>query len=162
VNPAPDAMAEEPQGGGSEDHVPVAAFVLIGLGVLFLLSNMGIFHFYHLHRLWPLVLIAIGVWMLVPRWDAIASGSPQGRRQLMGPAVMLVLGVAFLLDQISNISFGRTWPMILIVIGLVLFWQRTAPPAARPPMPPPSAGPEPPQLGTGQNLHSNSEQQGQY
>jgi hypothetical protein len=135
--------------------------VLICLGVIFLLGNMGMFHFWWLHRLWPVLLIGIGVWMLIPRWDEIASGSARGRRQLMGPAILLVLGTTFLLDQMGHISFGRTWPMVLIVIGLVLFWQRTAPTATRLPMPPstPSMPPEPPQLGSGATPESDSEQQ---
>jgi len=48
-------------------RVPVGALVLIGLGVLFLLNTMGLFHAYWLHRLWPLILIVIGVWLFVKR-----------------------------------------------------------------------------------------------
>lgn len=159
VPAAPVAQpAEPPEEGGS--RIPTGALVLIVLGVIFLLGNMGMFHFWWLHRLWPVLLIAIGVWMLIPHWDEIASGSPRGRRQLMGPAILLVLGTTFLLDQMGHISFGRTWPMVLIVIGLVLFWQRTAPAATRPPMPPSSnVPPEPPQLGSGATSDSDSEQQ---
>jgi hypothetical protein len=161
VNAVPNTPAEPLQAESHEGRIPVGAFVLICLGVIFLLGNMGMFHFWWLHRLWPVLLIAIGVWMLIPRWDEIASGSARGRRQLMGPAILLVLGTTFLLDQMGHISFGRTWPMVLIVIGLVLFWQRTAPTATRPPMPPstPSMPPEPPQLGSGATPESDSEQQ---
>ena len=48
----------------------------------------------------------------------------------MGPAVLITLGVLFLLDQITHIywmEFGRTWPALLIVIGLVMFLQHNAP-----------------------------------
>jgi len=42
-------------------------------------------------------------------------------RGLMGPAVIITVGVLFLLDQMSggNFSFGNTYPMILIVIGII-------------------------------------------
>ena len=42
-------------------------------------------------------------------------------RGLMGPAVIITVGVLFLLDQMSggNFSFGNTYPMILIVIGAI-------------------------------------------
>ena len=42
-------------------------------------------------------------------------------RGLMGPAVIITVGVLFLLDQMSggNFSFGNTYPMILIVIGVI-------------------------------------------
>jgi hypothetical protein len=46
---------------------PVGAIVLIALGVLFLLSNFGLFDVYWIRRMWPLGLIAIGVWLVVDR-----------------------------------------------------------------------------------------------
>jgi cell wall-active antibiotic response 4TMS protein YvqF len=48
----------------------------------------------------------------------------------MGPAVLITLGILFLLDQMTHIywmEFGRTWPVLLIVIGLIMFLQYTAP-----------------------------------
>lgn len=48
----------------------------------------------------------------------------------MGPAVLITLGVLFLLDQMVHIywmEFGRTWPALLIVIGLIMFLQHNAP-----------------------------------
>ena len=48
----------------------------------------------------------------------------------MGPAVLITLGVLFLLDQVVHVywmEFGRTWPALLIVIGLVMFLQHNAP-----------------------------------
>jgi hypothetical protein len=42
-------------------------------------------------------------------------------RGLMGPAIIIAVGVLFLLDQTSggNFSFGNTYPVILIVIGAI-------------------------------------------
>ena len=48
----------------------------------------------------------------------------------MGPAVLITLGVLFLLSQVSWnywLSFDRTWPALLIVIGLVSFLRHSAP-----------------------------------
>jgi hypothetical protein len=50
---------------------------------------------------------------------------PCGRcraRSYMGPAVLITIGVLFLLDQMGRahwMDFGFTWPALLIVIGLV-------------------------------------------
>ncbi len=44
-----------------DTHVPTGAIVLIGLGVIFLLDNLGIFHWHWIGRLWPLILIALGL-----------------------------------------------------------------------------------------------------
>ncbi len=40
-------------------------------------------------------------------------------RGLMGPAVLITLGILFMLGEFHVASFGRTWPILLIVIGLV-------------------------------------------
>jgi hypothetical protein len=48
----------------------------------------------------------------------------------MGPAVLITIGVLFLLDQMTHIywmEFGRTWPALLIVLGLIMFLQHNAP-----------------------------------
>jgi LiaI-LiaF-like transmembrane region len=47
----------------------------------------------------------------------------------MGPAVLITLGVLFLLDQLTHVrwlDFGSTWPAFLIVIGLVMFLEHNA------------------------------------
>jgi hypothetical protein len=49
------------------EHGPIGAVVLIGLGLLFLLANLGWFSFAWIHRLWPLVLIVIGLWLFIRR-----------------------------------------------------------------------------------------------
>jgi len=48
-------------------RVPIGAVVLIGLGVLFLLDEMGALHFDWIWRFWPLILIALGVRILMQR-----------------------------------------------------------------------------------------------
>jgi TM2 domain-containing membrane protein YozV len=85
--PDPFALGLQPQasetsapaspGPGSEivrhgPHVPTAAIVLIGLGVLFLLDNLGMFHWHWMGRLWPIILIAIGVWLFARRTGRVA------------------------------------------------------------------------------------------
>jgi hypothetical protein len=40
-------------------------------------------------------------------------------RGLMGPVVLITIGVLFLIGQYSHYSFVRLWPAILIVVGLV-------------------------------------------
>ncbi len=42
-------------------NVPIGAIILIGIGVLFLLQNVGIFTFHWVGKLWPLILIALGL-----------------------------------------------------------------------------------------------------
>jgi uncharacterized membrane protein len=45
----------------------------------------------------------------------------------MGPAILITIGVLFLIQQFSNrITFGELWPIILIVIGAVKLLEATA------------------------------------
>jgi hypothetical protein len=49
---------------------------------------------------------------------------------MMGPAVLITLGVLFLLQQTNwgwSWGFHRTWPVLLIVIGIIKVLQYTAP-----------------------------------
>lgn len=46
---------------------PVAPVLLIASGVLFLLNNLGLLYFNQLFRWWPILLIALGVYMLFIR-----------------------------------------------------------------------------------------------
>ena len=62
--PATGIPSVTPVAGGlkfGDTHVPTGALVLIGLGVIFLLNNIGIFHWHWIGRLWPLILIALGL-----------------------------------------------------------------------------------------------------
>lgn len=46
---------------------PIGAIILIGLGMLFLFSSLGLFRFDWIGHGWPLILIGIGIWLLVQR-----------------------------------------------------------------------------------------------
>jgi len=50
-------------------------------------------------------------------------------RGLMGPAVIITVGVLFLFDQMrgGDFSFGNTYPVILIVIGVISLAAASAP-----------------------------------
>ena len=128
--------------------VPVGALVLIGLGAIFLLHTLDIWDF-SLHRVWPLVLIGIGGLLLVRRLGLIGevpAGFDRGhsyRRGLMGPVVMLTLGFQFLLESMGVIRFGRTLPLLLIVIGLVKIFESTSKPGPLGGLPPGPGGVSP-------------------
>jgi TM2 domain-containing membrane protein YozV len=46
---------------------PIGAIVLIAVGMLFLLSTLGVFRFDWIGRGWPLIIILIGAWLLFRR-----------------------------------------------------------------------------------------------
>jgi hypothetical protein len=57
---------------------------------------------------------------VVPPAGAAACGCNRCRtRGLMAPAVLITLGCLFMLQEFGVKSFHYTWPILLIVIGLV-------------------------------------------
>jgi hypothetical protein len=175
--PVPDPFGLAATFGAGEKFegtkVPAGAAILIGLGILFLLHTAGLFEV-GMGVLISLALILLGVWLFAKHWGLL--GGISGRcnceqcrtRRLMGPAIMITLGVLFLLDSVSNIEFHKTWPAILLVIGVVKLFQSNAsatghvgplPPdvSSYPPVPPPAASsgvvnPEPPSSGEVKNV----------
>jgi hypothetical protein len=123
----------------------MGAILLILIGVLFLLHTMGLE--VGLDRFWPLILIVAGGWMFARNWGLTGEGA--GRCQcarcrasrLMGPAVVLTLGFLFLFESLGRVGFGRTWPLLLLVIGGVKLFQSTASTQGHITLPPPPPGP---------------------
>ncbi len=126
----------------------VGGLALLGLGLIFLLSNFGYFPSGLWGRWWPLILIAIGLIILLRRREAAAIPSespfPPGetspgmppappappttaqRRDFPTGAIILIgLGVAFLLEDVIG---GNAFPaLVLIAIGAALLlrdWNR--------------------------------------
>lgn len=63
------------------------------------------------------------------------------KRRLMGPIILITIGVLFMLDELGHWGFDRTWPVILIVIGVVKIFERFFSPAGSTYVPPPAQGP---------------------
>jgi len=147
VTPPETTTGEPPRYRSS---VPTGAVVLIVLGLIFLLHTVGLFEF-GIDRFWPIILIGFGGWMFARRWGLL--GDRDGTcycdrckmRNIMWPAIMVTLGVLFLLDNLHGPGFERTWPLLLLVIGAVKLLQSNASdaghiggPPALPPAPPPA------------------------
>ena len=66
-----------PGHGGS--RFPVAPILLIALGVVFLLNNLDIFELRRMLRFWPVMLIALGLYMLYLRMTATSAGVDRER-----------------------------------------------------------------------------------
>jgi hypothetical protein len=173
--PAPDpfglAQAFSMGEKGESKNIPAVAVILIGLGVLFLLHTMNIFEF-GLDRFWPLILIFLGAWMFAKQWGMVGPhrvGCPCDRcrmRKIMGPAMLITVGMLFLLQSLNVASFDRTWPAILLVVGVVKLLQSNASSAGHvtalvpsqpsaappPPVPPPPSDPGPASSGEVRNV----------
>jgi hypothetical protein len=169
------AYPGDPNLAPTRNRFPVGALWLIGLGCLFLIGNSGFFHSFPVHRLVPFFLIGLGVWLFVRRMTDSGSGiaddgTPGYRfrlfRALRGSVWVTLIGILFLLDSFYILPWGRSWPIIIIVAGLMAIFQRISynaamapayPYPAPPATPPPP--PSPPDPGTS-IVPSNHDQEG--
>jgi hypothetical protein len=63
-------------------------------------------------------------------------------RALRGPVTVIALGVLFAVDHFAGIRFRQTWPILLIVFGVMTLLGREERPryVPPPPGPPPNVG----------------------
>ena len=90
----------------------IAGALLLILGVLFALQNLGVVRAGHLGDYWPLLLVWVGLTrMLGTRRRHFASG-----------LVVFLMGVFFQLDRLDVIwvPMRHFWPILLIILGFGL------------------------------------------
>lgn len=56
-------------------------------------------------------------------------------RAIRGPIVLIALGILMLVDHFGSYPIWRTWPALLVVIGVMVLFERLL---SRPPQPPPA------------------------
>ena len=56
-------------------------------------------------------------------------------RAIRGPIMVITVGVLFALNNFTPYSFGETWPVLIIVAGLISLLGRGAAPVQPPPPP---------------------------
>jgi hypothetical protein len=134
--PAPDPLGlAQAFGAGDKvdtSKIPTAAVVLIGLGILFLLQTAGIFEF-NSDRVWPIFLIGLGVWLFVRRTARCSHAG--GMRGMVGPVVLITVGVLSLIESFNGPGWHRTWPVLLLAIGITKLLERQGPSSPPPAMP---------------------------
>jgi LiaI-LiaF-like transmembrane region/B-box zinc finger len=118
--------------------VPSWALLLIGLGVLFLLQTTGVFAF-SVQSFWPILLILLGLWLLGKRWGIVPSNRvyshAERTRGLVGPVVLVTIGFLSLVENLGGPHWARTWPILLLAIGITKLLESKTPPTLPPPAP---------------------------
>ncbi len=89
--------------------------LIVAVGLLLLLDNMGIIQARDFWRYWPVFLIFFGIAKIAENWR------PGGI--LVGGGIAL-LGVLFLLENfdIIAVNFSVIWPLLIILAGLAMLW----------------------------------------
>src|SRR5262245_49183419 len=93
--------------------------VLIAIGLLVALANAEVLRIEGLGRLWPLLLIGIGV---------VKVRQPREDGQRAAGVAFLLLGGLFLLTSI--LTFTSFWALVMIGFGVFLLWKAVEGPRA--------------------------------
>jgi hypothetical protein len=116
------------------NRFPAGAIWLIALGTLFLLNTSGLFRDLHFHLLLPLLFFALGVWLFVHRMtrtglgladDGSAGYRIRVFRAARGAVWLILLGVIFFLADFNILPWSRSWPLYIILAGIMLILERT-------------------------------------
>jgi hypothetical protein len=74
----------------------------------------------------------------------MSASDPGLIRAIRGPITLITVGVLFALNNFTPYHFDQTWPVLLIVFGLLSLLRRGAPAAPRNVGPGPNTWPTPP------------------
>lgn len=98
----------------------VLGVIIIIVGVLFTLDNMGVLNAHDYLRYWPVLMIVYGLARIA---------QPRGTYGRFGGAVWLLIGVALLIDRLAflDIRFGDFWPLLLVLLGFLVIGRSLAP-----------------------------------
>ena len=101
----------------------LAGIALVVLGVVLLLSNLGLGVRFNMSSVWPLLVAMVGVMFLR---DALQSGGD--RSHVFVGVIILGIGALFFFRGIGLITVGmnRLWPAFPIIVGLAFFAQAAA------------------------------------
>ncbi len=118
-DPGSPAAAPQPPAERKMRLTPqlVLGVLVIAVGVLFTLDNLGLVHAEDYLRYWPAALIVIGLMKLAQTGDA-GSGT-------FGGFVFVIAGLWLLLEEtaVIRVSFWDMWPLVLVLLGTYMVWQ---------------------------------------
>ena len=115
------------------NRFPAGAIWLIALGTIFLLNTSGLFRGFPFRMLLPLLFLGLGSWIFVHRMTDTGhgltdDGSPAYRIRLFraarGAVWLMLLGVIFFLADFDILPWSRSWPLFLILAGVMAFLER--------------------------------------
>jgi hypothetical protein len=128
------------------NRFPAGALWLIGFGALFLIGNVGWFHGFPTRLLLPFLLIGFGVFIFVRKMtsfgggltsDGTASYRLRVFRALRASVWVALVGFLFFLDEFNILSWAHSWPLFIILAGVMTVLERAAYSAAVAAGPPP-------------------------
>ncbi len=96
----------------------VVGVLAIVAGSILMLDRLGLVQASHIFRLWPLILIAMGSFMLI---------QSRGRGHIVGGGMLVLVGIFNLLFYFHFFHWSQLWPLLIIGFGLLLVWEALRP-----------------------------------
>jgi predicted membrane protein len=102
---------------------PISPRLIFGLavmawGLMLTLDNFGVIDAGQYWKLWPVILIAVGLARLA---ESMRSGSR------MSGGLLVIIGAALLLHSLDIVTHKQVWPVILFVFGGSIVWRALGP-----------------------------------
>ncbi|GGA79133.1 hypothetical protein GCM10011507_32950 [Edaphobacter acidisoli] len=132
---APPFSPVDPNAAYTRNRFPSGAIWLIALGLIFLVGNSHWMFGLSMHWFVPFLLIGFGVWLFVRKMtefgapladDGTALYRYRFFHAIKGSIWIVLIGVLFLLDSFNILSWGRSWPLFIIVAGLMAVFRGVA------------------------------------
>ena len=132
--PMPPGVPMDAQVPYPGNRFPAGAIWLIGLGAIFLLFNAGFMHGLSGRLFLPILLIGLAVFIFVRKltssgYGLASDGSPDYRIRLFRAVKSSVwvglVGLLFFLDEFTPLKWDHSWPLFIILAGVMTVLQRT-------------------------------------
>lgn len=94
----------------------VIGLLVIGLGLLFLLDNLGLLNFRYSLHFWPLVLVCLGLMKIVQ--TRTVGGCIVGGALVLAGVLLTLRGLGLI-----YLSWNTIWPLLMIAVGLSVVYR---------------------------------------
>jgi len=113
----------------------IIGIIILGVGVVLLLDQLGFTAANEIFRFWPLILIYFGVQKLISAHNVVSR---------FWGGFLTLLGIAFQLEALGvrGIRFGTIWPVFLICAGVLMVLRHYERGSSYYVPPPPSSSPD--------------------
>jgi len=99
--------------GGADGRIMMGIVIVI-VGVLAFLNNVGVLHNLDIWDYWPVILIMIGIGRFF--------NPSRGGSQYIEGLIWIVIGTLLLFDNLDlyDFSVGKYWPLLLVLAGVMI------------------------------------------
>ena len=91
----------------------VIGLMIVGLGIILLFDQTGLFGWQPSWSVWPFLIIGAGL-------ARFAAPRPDGSRD---GGWVIFIGVWLLLNEMRILRFRDSWPLILVALGVQTMWR---------------------------------------